>query len=97
MASFLKLKTPNSSWVPSIPGSCWCGAWEVSKCRQRGVRTAQGAHFSELGLLSRALYLSGTPSDVSTTSTSVKMVITFSEGEKDREEGFSGGLASGFA
>lgn len=67
----------------------------MSKCGQRGARTARGAHFSELGLLSRALYLSGTPSDVSTTSTSVKMVITFSKGEKDTEkEGFSGGLAS---
>lgn len=64
----------------------------VSKRWQRGAQAAQGAHFSELGLLSRALYLSGMPSDVSMTSTSVKMVITFSEGEKD-EEGFSGVLA----
>ena len=86
MASVLKLKTPNSSWVPSVPGGCWCRAWEVSKRRQRGARVAQGAHFSKLGLLSRALYLSGTPSDVSTTSTSVKMVITFSKGEKDGEK-----------
>lgn len=62
------------------------GAWEVSKCRQWGAYAARGAHFSEFGLLSRALYLSGTPSDVSMTSTSVKMVITFSEGEKDREK-----------
>lgn len=47
-----------------------------------GSTGSPGRHFSELGLLSRALYLSRAPSDVSMTSTSVKMVITFREGEK---------------
>lgn len=57
-----------------------------------------GRHFSKPGLLSRAVYLSGAPSDVSTTSTSVKMVITFREGEKDGEKRVLQwlGITSGF-
>lgn len=53
-----------------------------------GSPQSQGSHLSNLGLLSRALYLRGPPSAVSTTSTSVKMVITFIKGEKERKEGF---------
>lgn len=56
-----------------------------------GSSRRQGSHLSELGLLSRALYLRGPPSAVNTTSTSVKMVITFSKGEKERKEGFQAG------
>lgn len=53
-----------------------------------GSTQSQGSHLSKLGLLSRALYLRGPPSAVSTTSTSVKMVITFIKKEKERKEGF---------
>lgn len=71
---------------PLCPSRCQCGAQKVRKHWQWEAHTAQGAHFSELRLLSRALYLRGTPSDLSTTSTSVKMVITFSKGQKKGEK-----------
>lgn len=58
-----------------------------------GSPQSQGSRLSKLGLLSRALYLRGPPSAVSTTSTSVKMVITFIKGEREKR-GFSGTLES---